>query len=80
MITKVAMDSTDVSIESKIQDFDELVGTSSLSGTVMTRYLNQALSLIKEKKNFEVLSYHSRDGFFKAIASSWMKILSGYRM
>ena len=26
---------------------------------VMARYSNQALILIKEKKNFEVLSYHS---------------------
>ena len=62
MVTKAAMESADASIESKIQAFGELMGTSPLNGIIMARYSNQALSLIKQKKNFEVLSYHSRNG------------------
>ena len=62
MITKAAIESDDASIESKIQAFGELMGTFPLNGIIMARYSNQALSLIKQKKNFEVLSYHSRNG------------------
>ena len=38
------------------------MGTSPLNDIVMARYSNQVLNLIKEKKNFEILSCHSPDG------------------
>ena len=62
MITKAAMESADVAIESKVQVFGELMGTPALNGVITARYTDKALKAIKEagKSIFDVFPLKPR--------------------
>ena len=63
MVTKSALESADAaSIEANVQSLGELMSCPALTGTLMARFLDAALKKIRQVSNFEVLSYHGRNG------------------
>ena len=63
MVTKSALETAEaVLIEEKVQSFGELMSCPALTGIIMARFSNAALRKVRQVSNFEVLSYHGRNG------------------
>ena len=62
LVTWSALETVDAPIKSKLQIMGDLTHTSSLIGILQKQYIDYALSYIKKKTKFEIISYHGQNG------------------
>ena len=61
MVTEGALASANVDVKTKLQVFGGATNTTPLIGIITTSMIKHALTFIKTKGQFSVLSYHARN-------------------